>query len=168
MMLPPHTTIVAMPVSCRSLFDGRIVVEGNRWVILRSRAVLDHVSIQCADVGASCRVLRHGARAARVELGCMDFGEVLGYGVGVSVVLARAATTGEPNREIHIAFEAADRAAVRAFFDAAVARGRRSCCTNRASGPSTTPTTTGRSCAIPTATTSKPSATCRSSARQPA
>ena len=30
---------------------------------------------------------------------------------------------GEPNREVHIAFVAADRAAVRAFFEAAVAAG---------------------------------------------
>ena len=33
------------------------------------------------------------------------------------------------------------------------------CCTNRACGPSTTPTTTARSCATPTATTSKRSVT---------
>ena len=32
-------------------------------------------------------------------------------------------TTGEPNREVHIAFEADDRASVRAFFEAAVNRG---------------------------------------------
>jgi catechol 2,3-dioxygenase-like lactoylglutathione lyase family enzyme len=32
-------------------------------------------------------------------------------------------TTGEPNREIHIAFAAADRATVRAFFAAATAAG---------------------------------------------
>jgi catechol 2,3-dioxygenase-like lactoylglutathione lyase family enzyme len=32
-------------------------------------------------------------------------------------------STGEPNREIHVAFQASDRAAVRAFFDAAVRSG---------------------------------------------
>ena len=32
-------------------------------------------------------------------------------------------TSGEPNREVHIAFQAPDRAAVRAFFETAVATG---------------------------------------------
>jgi catechol 2,3-dioxygenase-like lactoylglutathione lyase family enzyme len=54
----------------------------------------------------------------------MDFGATIGYGppskaefwIGNQV-------TGEGFRESHIAFAAPDRAAVRAFFDAAVARG---------------------------------------------
>ena len=54
----------------------------------------------------------------------MDFGEVVGYGVGGKPdfwIGPRA--TGEGFREAHIAFEAADSAAVRAFFDAAVGAG---------------------------------------------
>ena len=53
----------------------------------------------------------------------MDFGEVIGFGTPATpVVLARPARRrGQP--AIHVAFEAADRAAVRAFFDAAVAAG---------------------------------------------
>jgi len=85
--------------------------------------VLDHLSIQCADVTASAAfydaVLAPlgGARA-------MDFGTVIGYGVaGRPTFWLGPLTTGEPNREIHIAFQAANRAAVRAFFDAAVAAG---------------------------------------------
>ena len=54
----------------------------------------------------------------------MDFGEVLGYGVdGRPTFWLGPLNTGEPNREIHIAFQANDRAAVRAFFDAAVGTG---------------------------------------------
>ena len=54
----------------------------------------------------------------------MQFGDVIGYGVdGRPMFWLGPLTTGEPNREVHIAFTAPDRAAVRAFFDAAVANG---------------------------------------------
>jgi catechol 2,3-dioxygenase-like lactoylglutathione lyase family enzyme len=85
--------------------------------------VLDHLSIQCADVEASKRfydaVLRPlgGGRI-------LDFGNVIGYGVGDKADFwLGPLTTGEPNREIHIAFQAPDRAAVRAFFQIAVDSG---------------------------------------------
>jgi catechol 2,3-dioxygenase-like lactoylglutathione lyase family enzyme len=54
----------------------------------------------------------------------MDFGEVIGYGVGGKAdfwIAPRA--TGEGFRESHIAFAAPDRAAVRAFRDAALGTG---------------------------------------------
>jgi len=85
--------------------------------------VLDHLSIQCADVASSAAfydavlATLGGARA-------MDFGNVIGYGVaGRPMFWVGPLTTGEPNREIHVAFQAPDRAAVRAFFDTAVAKG---------------------------------------------
>jgi catechol 2,3-dioxygenase-like lactoylglutathione lyase family enzyme len=86
-------------------------------------AVLDHVSIQCADVAASAAF--YDTVLATLGGGrVLDFGEVLGYGVGDRPTFwLGPLTTGEPNREIHIAFEAADGAAVRAFFDAAVGTG---------------------------------------------
>jgi catechol 2,3-dioxygenase-like lactoylglutathione lyase family enzyme len=84
--------------------------------------VLDHVSIQCADVPASSAFYDQ-VLAPLGGTRVMDFGEVLGYGVGFPSFWLGPLTTGEPNREIHIAFQAADRAAVRAFFDAAVAVG---------------------------------------------
>jgi catechol 2,3-dioxygenase-like lactoylglutathione lyase family enzyme len=81
--------------------------------------VLDHLSIQCADVSSSSafydRVLAPlgGARV-------MDFGEVIGYGVeGRPTFWLGPLTSGEPNREIHVTFAASDRAGVEAFFDAA-------------------------------------------------
>jgi catechol 2,3-dioxygenase-like lactoylglutathione lyase family enzyme len=84
--------------------------------------MLDHLSIQCADVAASApfydAVLRP-LGAGRV----MEFGDVIGYGSARPTFWIGPLTSGEPNREIHIAFVAADRASVHAFFDAAIASG---------------------------------------------
>ena len=85
--------------------------------------MLDHLSIQCADVAASAAfydsVLRTiGGRRI------MDFGPVIGYGVPpMPDFWLGPRTTGEGTREVHIAFRAPDRESVRAFFDAAVATG---------------------------------------------
>ena len=85
--------------------------------------MLDHLSIQCADVGASAAFYD----AVLAPLGgarIMDFGPVIGYGVGGKPDFwLGPRQTGEGFRESHIAFEAADRATVQAFFDAAVAAG---------------------------------------------
>ena len=85
--------------------------------------MLDHVAIQCSDPGASSAFYD----AVLAPLGVtrvMDFGTVVGFG-----------SAGNPDfwigpcdmdgsfRESHLAFAAADRDAVRAFFDAAVAHG---------------------------------------------
>jgi catechol 2,3-dioxygenase-like lactoylglutathione lyase family enzyme len=54
----------------------------------------------------------------------MDFGAVIGYGIkGRPTFWIGPVASGEPNREIHVAFRARDRAAVRAFFEVAVAAG---------------------------------------------
>ena len=85
--------------------------------------MLDHLSIQCEDFGESSAfydAVLGALGGGRV----MDFGQVIGYGKdGRPTFWLGPLTSGEPNREIHIAFEAADRSAVRAFFDAAVAAG---------------------------------------------
>ena len=85
--------------------------------------MLDHLSVQCSDIAASAafydRVLATigGARI-------MDFGEVIGYGIPPfpNFWLGKH-HTGVGFRESHIAFRADDRAAVRAFFAAAVEAG---------------------------------------------
>jgi len=93
----------------------------------------------------------------------MDFGEVIGYGLeGKPEFWVGPLVSGEPNREVHVAFRAKDRAGVRAFFDAAVSLGAPVLHEPRAC-PSTTSTTTRRSCADPDGTTWKPSATTLSS-----
>jgi len=85
--------------------------------------VLDHLSIQCADLAASAAFYDTVLAPLGGER-LMDFGEVLGYGVRpMPDFWLGPRTTGEGFRECHIAFTAPDRAAVRAFFDAAVGAG---------------------------------------------
>lgn len=66
-------------------------------------------------------------------------------------------STGESNREIHVAFAAADRITVQKFFDAAVAAGAEVLHESRV-WPSITRITTAHSYGIPTATMLRPSA----------
>jgi len=85
--------------------------------------MIDHISIQCADVSASAAFYD----TVLVPLGgvrVMDFGEAIGFGIQPKPDFwIGQQSTGEGFRESHIAFVAADRTAVRAFFDAAVAVG---------------------------------------------
>ena len=85
--------------------------------------MLDHISLQCVDVTVS----KAFYDAALAPLGggrVMEFGDVVGYGVeGRPTFWLGPNATGGPNREVHVAFEAADRATVDAFFAAAVAAG---------------------------------------------
>lgn len=85
--------------------------------------MLDHLSIQCADASVSAafydRVLATigGQRI-------MELGQIIGYGVPpMPNFWIGPLTTGEGFRESHIAFTAPDRAAVRAFFEAATEMG---------------------------------------------
>jgi len=91
--------------------------------ICQDVAMLDHVSIQCANVRASAAF--YDAVLASIGAGrVMNFGETVGFGVaGKPDFWVGPRTTGEGFRECHIAFGAPDRAAVRAFFDAAVSHG---------------------------------------------
>ena len=85
--------------------------------------MIDHVSIQCADVRASARFYDAvlACLGARRE---MDFGDVIGYGKdGRPEFCIGQQTTGQGFRESHLAFSAPDRATVLAFFEAAVAAG---------------------------------------------
>jgi catechol 2,3-dioxygenase-like lactoylglutathione lyase family enzyme len=86
-------------------------------------AMLDHVGMQCADMQASAAFYD----SVLAPLGCgrvMDFGEAIGYGQpGRPMFWISRQNTGDGFRESHIAFMAPSRAAVRAFYDAAVAAG---------------------------------------------
>jgi catechol 2,3-dioxygenase-like lactoylglutathione lyase family enzyme len=85
--------------------------------------MLDHVSIQCADVAESAMFYDEvlaplgGARV-------MDLGAVVGFGTEgrPSFWLGPLVDRGA-NRPIHLAFQAPDRQAVRSFCAAAVAHG---------------------------------------------
>jgi catechol 2,3-dioxygenase-like lactoylglutathione lyase family enzyme len=89
--------------------------------------MLDHLAIQCEDVDASAAfydAVLGSLGGERIFERAIDQGAVIGYGVGGRPTFwLGPLTTGEPNRECHIAFEAADRATVRRFFDVAVASG---------------------------------------------
>jgi catechol 2,3-dioxygenase-like lactoylglutathione lyase family enzyme len=85
--------------------------------------MLDHVSIQCADVAASAAFYD----AVLATIGgerVLQFGDVIGYGVPPKPDFWIGPwTTGEGFRESHIAFAAGDRAAVDAFFEVGKAVG---------------------------------------------
>lgn len=85
--------------------------------------MLDHLSIQCADVQRSA-VFYDAVLLPLGGVRVMDFGSVIGFGVPPKPDFwLGPQTTGEGFRESHIAFEANDRDAVRAFFAAAVDAG---------------------------------------------
>lgn len=85
--------------------------------------MIDHIGIQCRDMGASAAFYD----AVLAPLGgqrIMDFGVAIGYGVPpIPNFWIGGHQTGEGFMESHLAFMAADRDKVRAFFDAAVAQG---------------------------------------------
>ena len=85
--------------------------------------MLDHLSIQCADVVASATF--YDAVLAPLGGGrVMDFGAVVGFGVAPKPEFwIGPRPRGEGFSECHIAFAAPARAGVRAFFEAAVAAG---------------------------------------------
>ncbi|OHV31349.1 MULTISPECIES: VOC family protein [Pseudofrankia] len=88
--------------------------------------MLDHIALQVSDVSTSADfydvVLAPlgGRRQAQFDRGA---GLVVGFGVDASTFWIGPVTTAGTAREVHIAFAAPDRAAVRAFEAAAVAAG---------------------------------------------
>jgi catechol 2,3-dioxygenase-like lactoylglutathione lyase family enzyme len=85
--------------------------------------MLDHLSIQCADVAAA-GTFYDAVLAPLDGRRIMQFGQVIGFGVPpFPDFWLGPRATGDGFREVHVAFRAPDRAAVRAFFDAAVAAG---------------------------------------------
>ena len=84
--------------------------------------MLDHLAIQVRDVAAATSFYD----AVFVPLGyrrVMDFGDAIGYGDDFPAFWIGLAEVKGPGQPPHIAFRAPDRAAVVAFFDAAVATG---------------------------------------------
>ena len=85
--------------------------------------MLDHMSIQCSDLPASADFYD----AVLAPLGgarIMDLGQAIGYGLPPRPTFwIGQQATGDGFRESHLAFTAPNRAAVRAFFDAAVLAG---------------------------------------------
>ena len=85
--------------------------------------MLDHLSIQCSDPAASAEFYDTVLATIGGER-IMAFGAVVGYGVPpMPDFWIGPHETGEGFRESHIAFTAPNRAAVDAFFTAAVGAG---------------------------------------------
>ena len=91
--------------------------------------MIDHLGINCADFAKS-QEFYDTVLAVLGFTRQMDFGVAIGYGIEgkpdfwIADVNAGDATG--PNREVHVAFQAADTAAVQAFHDAAVGLGAES------------------------------------------
>jgi catechol 2,3-dioxygenase-like lactoylglutathione lyase family enzyme len=84
--------------------------------------VLDHIGFQCADLAKSTAFYE----AVLAPLGfrkMMDYQVAIGFGADKPDFWIGALNSGDGFRESHIAFAAADRAAVDAFFAAAVGAG---------------------------------------------
>ena len=91
---------------------------------MKNGPMLDHLSIQVADPAASAAF--YDAVLPSVGGGrVLDFGRVIGFGVGDKPDFWIGPLADAPGtaREVHIAFEAPDRASVDAFHAAAVAAG---------------------------------------------
>ncbi len=86
-------------------------------------SMIDHISIQCDDMAASSSFYD----AVLAPLGgtrVFEEGAAVGYGLPPRPTFWIAPrSTGEGFRESHIAFQAPDRRAVTAFFEAAVGAG---------------------------------------------
>jgi catechol 2,3-dioxygenase-like lactoylglutathione lyase family enzyme len=88
--------------------------------------VLDHISIQCADVAVSS-AFYDTVLATLGAQRILDFGEVIGYGVPPTPDFwIGPQSTGDGFREVHIAFSSPHRAGVRSFYEAARAAGAES------------------------------------------
>jgi len=103
--------------------NAAVVALDTREVLCDAGHMLDHVSIQCADVPATAAFYD----AVLAPLGgsrLMDFGEVMGFGTeSVPSFWIGPRETGSGFRESHIAFCAPNRHAVQEFYDAAVGAG---------------------------------------------
>lgn len=88
--------------------------------------MIDHLGINCSDLERSA-TFYDAVLGVLGHRRLMDYGVAIGYGTDKpDFWIGRQPEEGPasgPNREIHVAFGAIDAAAVRAFFDAAVAQG---------------------------------------------
>jgi catechol 2,3-dioxygenase-like lactoylglutathione lyase family enzyme len=86
--------------------------------------MIDHFGINCADIEAA-KTFYDGVLGALGYGRVMDFGEAVGYGKDGKPDFWISHYEGQPQtqREMHLAFQAADRAAVDAFYAKAMELG---------------------------------------------
>lgn len=119
--------------------------------------MIDHFGINCSDMPTAARFY-DGVLGVLGHRRVMDFGVAIGYGTEAPVFWISTFDGVGPNREVHAAFTAPDAAAVREFHAKALELGAEELHAP-GFGRNTTPATSVPSCGIPTATTSRPSAT---------
>lgn len=97
--------------------------EPSVGVGVQTVTMLDHLGLQCADLGAAAQFYD----AVLAPLGgrrILDYGVAIGYGVGDHPDFwIGEQSTGDGFRESHVAFVADDRSAVEAFFATATSLG---------------------------------------------
>ena len=84
--------------------------------------MIDHLGIQCEDLGKAA-AFYDTVLATLGGSRLMDFGEAIGYGFPDHPNFWLGVLADGVNRPIHVCFQAQNRAAVRAFFEAAVGTG---------------------------------------------
>ena len=87
--------------------------------------MIDHLGINCADF-EKAKAFYDKVLGVLGYTRQMDFGVAIGYGRDGKPAFWIADTDLGPNREIHVAFQAADVDAVKAFYEAAVEAGAES------------------------------------------
>ena len=83
---------------------------------------LDHVSLQAADLPDTAAFYDRALAPLGIRR-IVDFGETIGYGEERPYFWIGRQSSTAPQKEVHIAFQAADRSLVQQFFDEAVASG---------------------------------------------
>ncbi|HET8959120.1 VOC family protein [Nocardioides sp.] len=84
--------------------------------------MIDHLGINCTDLQATASFYDE-VLATLGHRRLLDFEVAIGYGTDKPDFWLSTFEGVGPNREVHVAFTAPDADGVRAFFDAAVARG---------------------------------------------
>lgn len=84
--------------------------------------MIDHLGINCADLDTAARFY-DTVLAVLGHRRVMDVGVAIGYGTDSPDFWISTFDGVGPNREVHVAFTAADAATVRAFHEAAVGLG---------------------------------------------
>ena len=86
--------------------------------------MIDHLGIQCSDVGTSAAFYDRALEPLGIRRLMEPLDQIIGYGTDTADFWLGPLSENHTGwREDHIAFVAVDRAAVRAFFDAAVGAG---------------------------------------------
>ena len=124
-MAVANEAMVAQSVDANTIrkTTARNFVSSRRPHCWQTHVMLDHVSIQCADIEKSA-AFYDAVLAPLAGTRVMEFDEAIGYGIPpMPTFWIGRQQTGDGFRESHLAFTAPTRGAVRAVHDHVVAAG---------------------------------------------